>query len=355
MDLISHGDFNLAAELIEKAKNNSKTSDTTISGLAEIVEGFSQIEKQRQEGREAAYAEELKRLDKFKAGPDANDIADSNEPADVNDVNDIDLDDPNDIRLVLSVVTKAWEFANDDQKKELLADDYVKETIAKAKDKAAGFEVEGKWLEAYTNVYGWLAAIEPNNQNYLDYAEQLLDKAEIAASFEDSPCETSEDRYRGVKKEMFTLAVYALGMDYVEVPDYRQMAKKALERCKLLGEVLGNPARFFDKPADPNGANSDWFSSPDKQQLSAWLSAMAAVDDEVNALPAGFGRKEFLDVFEKTLKLNKATAQMPEEITRQSFHYRRLFGTRSSYHDGLAQAGSGIREEHDERVHRNRS
>ena len=49
------------------------------------------------------------------------------------------------------------------------------------------YERKGKWLDAYVMCYSWLAAIEPNNKAYSDYAEQLIDKAEIAGSFQDSP------------------------------------------------------------------------------------------------------------------------------------------------------------------------
>ncbi|GAI83796.1 unnamed protein product, partial [marine sediment metagenome] len=50
-------------------------------------------------------------------------------------------------------------------------------------------------------------AIDPNNEGYSDYAQQLLDKATIAVAFEDSPCETSEERFQGVREELFIRAI----------------------------------------------------------------------------------------------------------------------------------------------------
>ncbi len=318
-DLICEGRFVQASEMLEKARGESNLDDSTLSKLGALVEAYENIQQDRQASRQAAYKEQLEKLDKLKTGVNPDKVTDPNDPNyvatdDPNDTNKIDLSDPNDVRQVLSVIARAREFADDAQRKRLLSDPYVTDVIQKAIDHAAGFEARGKWVEAYTNCYGWLSAIDPNNKGYSDYADELLDKAEIAASFEDSPCESSEERYIGVKKDMFTLAVYALGMDYVELLDYRQMANKALERCKLLGEVLGNEERFGAAAADSNEPGSRWFTPPDKQQLAAWLSAITAVQDEVNAIPAGPEKKDLLNVFEKTLMLNKATAQLPEPI-----------------------------------------
>ncbi len=111
--------------------------------------------------------------------------------------------EPNDLTVVLSAIADITELANQKQKEEVLAEPYVKKVIRGAMDKAAGFEVKGKWIDAYSNCYYWLAAIDPNNQGYKKYAEKIYDKALIAASLEDSPCETRKERYEGVKKEIF--------------------------------------------------------------------------------------------------------------------------------------------------------
>ena len=100
-------------------------------------------------------------------------------------------------------------------------------------------EAQGKWLDAYIVCYSWLKAIYKDNKAYEDYAEQLLDKAEIVASFEDSPCETSSQRYAGIKKKMFTKSVNILHSNYVNIVDYQEMATEAIKRCKLLAEVMG--------------------------------------------------------------------------------------------------------------------
>ncbi|GAG48802.1 unnamed protein product, partial [marine sediment metagenome] len=226
----------------------------------------------------------------------------------------------NDVSLVLSVVARVREFADDARKEQLLDDEFVKQAIQRAVDRAAGFEMEGKWLEAYTNCYYWLGVIDPNNEAYSDYADQLLDKAQIAASFEDSPCETSKERYEGIKKEMFVRAVHALSVNYVSLIDYGEMATKAVNRCKLLAEVMGKQSVLsLDSKKESDEGEKGPVSPPDKQKLTAWLVALAAVEDEMKDAPTGFNKGNFMEVFDRVLTLNTSIAQLPEPVLIAQF------------------------------------
>jgi carboxyl-terminal processing protease len=308
-ELIYQGKFDAAGELIKSRQVGSEDTQSrspSLAGLAKIVEESRSISQRRQSAREAAYREQLAELEKFRAKIDVNDIKDANNRSDVNDVNNI--------AAVLSVITKACEFADQSQKEKLLSDAFVKRVLQKAIDKAANFEVKGKWLEAYTNCYLWLPLIDPNNKAYSDYAEQLLDKAGIAVSFQNSPCETREQRYAGVEKEMFVRAIDALSLSYVSIIDYGQMAKSAIERCKLLAEVMALPSE----------------GEPNKMQLktaevAAWSTALAALADKVGQSPTGFDKDKFIGVFEKVLTLNTTTVELPAAALIAQFAEAALF------------------------------
>jgi len=294
-ELIYQGKFDAAAELIEQS---DKTIYPQLGQLPQIVQQYKDISKQRQSARETAYQEQLAELQKLQT---------RSKPSDANDLTD--TNDVNDIVNVLSVIAKASEFANQQQKDRLLADAFVKETIQKAIDKAADFELKGKWLDSYISCYSWLKAIDPNNKAYSDYGEQLLDKAAIVASLQDSPCETREERYKGVEKNMFVWAIEVLSGHYVRrTIDYSQMAKKAIKQCQLLAEVM--PTVFTRKPQNLSSKGS--LSPPDANQLTAWSAGLAAISDQVEQSPTGLKKDEFIDVFEKTLALNKATLELPE-------------------------------------------
>jgi len=305
--LIFEGKFDAADKLVADAVPAGKQKDEYLQKLVEITVEYEAISKRRKAAKEAAYREQLDELHKLEIG-DVNDVEDPN---------NIDPNDPNDLSSVLLIISKAYEFAENAQKEQLLDDDFVKQMIQKAVDRAAEFEADGKWLEAYTNCYYWLTAIDPNNEAYSDYAEQLLEKAQIAASFEDSPCETRKERYEGIKKEMFDRAVYALSVNYVSMIDFHEMAVKGLNRCKLLAEVMAAPS--IDPNNNPYGNGNGSFTPPDKQKLMAWSAALAAVEDEMSGGVTGFNMSRFSEVFERVLKLNSSIVELPVQTLIAQF------------------------------------
>ena len=276
---IYKGDFAAARRLL--GEEDCKSAE--ISRLQLLVSEYEAIEQRRQSAREAAYTEQMAELEKLRVATDANDV--------------------NDIPKILSVITKACKFAEKAQRSELLSESFVKQTIERARARAAQFESEGKWLDAYISCYSWLQAIDedngstalspsPKGESYSDYAEQLITKANIAASLQDSPCESCEERYRGVKKEMFIRAIGALNFNYVSIIDYRQMATEAINRCKLLAEVW--------KLKTQN-------SKLKTKEFAAWSAALGAIlNNEVEKSPTGMGKEKFIDVFERVLALNSA-------------------------------------------------
>jgi len=292
---IYEGDFVGAREFLERS---DKSESTAINLLVDVISEYEATEEKRQAARKTAYEEQLAELQKLQA---------EQAETDIDDVNDVNANDVNDIVDALSVINKACEFADEAQKEQLLSDSFVKEVLQRAIDKAAEFEVAGKWLEAYTNCYRWLMAIDPKNEGYSDYADQILDKAVIAASFEDSPCETREERFRGVEKEMFIRTIIFLDLQYVSIINYNQMAKQAIERCELLGEV---------------GKLKTQNLKLKTEELAAWSASLGALLDEVKSAsgdPTEFDKLKFLEVFEKVLKLNDATVDLPRSVVIAQF------------------------------------
>ena len=308
--LIYEGQFDAADELIKQSRNDNPSQfGKAVPRLSQLVEQYKSISQERQLAQEAAYAEVLAELEKFQA------------PAEANDVNDVNATDKN--TSILSVIARTSEYANETQKKQLLADPFVKETMQKAIDKAAEYEVEGKWLEAYTNCYGWLVAIDPNNEGYSDYAQQLLDKATIAVAFEDSPCETSAERFLGVKEELFIRALNFLNSHYVSIINYNEMAAEAIQRCKLLAEVISTSSRLNeDSKNDVKGSSNILKDAWEPQKLAAWSTALTALLDEAKSSSGGLTRldkNKFLGIFDNVLKLNESTVDLPRPVLISQF------------------------------------
>jgi carboxyl-terminal processing protease len=308
--LIYEGQFDAADKLIKQSGDaDSALLDNAAPRLLRVLDQYKSINQERLSAKETAYAEALAELEKVRAPAEANDV---------NDANSVDH-----LTSVLSAIVKTREFADEEQKKQLLSDPFVKEAIQEAIDKAAKYEVEGKWLDSYTNCYAWLTAIDPNNEGYEDYADQLLDKAMIAMAFEDSPCETSTERFAGVKEELFTRAVNFLNTRYVNVIDYNAMATKAIERCKLLAEVVSTSSRLNEDSSNNKPGILDAIKGTlDSEKLSRWSQGLTRLLDEAKSSSGGLERldkNKFLDIFESVLDLNKSTIQLPQGVLIAQF------------------------------------
>ena len=320
-ELIYQGRFGAAGQLANSYLDGSRASldpntaaAKKLGQLLQIVQEYEAINQRRAEAQETAYQKQLTKLEKLQATTSA---------GDVNDVNDvIDINDVNDIIKVFSAVRMVSEFANQSQKEELLSDSFVKQVFQKAIDKASELESKGKWLDAYLNCYHWLVRIDEDNQGYSDYTDQLMEKANIVASFQDSPCETRKERFQKVKEKTFIRSIDFLKSHYVSTIDYRQMALKAINRCELLAEVMNLSFSEISKTealSSLDKSSEGVFFPPDSKKLAAWSAGLAVILDEVNNSPTGMDKKEFKSVFEKLLLLNTVTAELPRPVLIAQF------------------------------------
>lgn len=328
-DLITKGQFHEAAERVARL---SPTDDSRAGMVKEITERYEQLSQQRKTAKEAAFNTQYKALEKLRTAvdletpPKITKKSSSDDPVDTSAAKD--PNEPNDVTDVLTVVARAAEYASESQKKSLFEDPFVVKATQKAMEYSSLMESQGRWLDAYVNYYYLLGAIDPNNKAYTTHSEDLLEKAGIAASFQDNPCETCEERYEGVEKSMFDRSMEALSLHYVNNIDYALMATKAIKRCELLTEVL--TVMSTEKPESGKGLS---FKVPEPEKVTAWTVALAGLRDEVQSAtgnkvasaqpqPAAqdqnqapvpsFGREEFMKILDKVLALNSTTVQLPE-------------------------------------------
>ena len=268
---ISRGDFEGAQETL---RTSVSPYNKSLRRLRIIINEYMAVKARRKASQSNVYQAQIRKLESLRYKCLAQDV--------------------NDISKVFSIVLKISEYANKEQKRALLEDPLLIRTIQKAKAKAAEFEAKGKWLDAYTICYSKLIWIYQDNEAYSDYAEQLLKKADISASLQDSPCETCEERYAGIKKQMFINAVDILDSSYVNIIDYRRMAIKGIERCKLLAEVMSKL-----------GVDNEYKMT--NAQHAAWLEALEKIVNKINQSQTDMGKDEFVDVFNKVLAMNESS------------------------------------------------
>ncbi len=267
---IRRGDFVSAREIVRKS---DVVKSRGLRQLETIIDEYMAIEARRKASQNDAYRERKGELEKLRQ---------KGFPKDINDVS-----------KVLAVASKALEYSNKEQEQALLNDILVRKTVRRAKRIAAEFESKGKWLDAYKICYSKLEKMYKDDKKYSDYAKQLLAKADIVAFLQDSPCQSCEERYAGIEKQMFINAVDFLDAGYVNIVDYRGMTIKAVNRCKLLAEVMSNShLKMRHKIRDT--------------QYKVVQRSLEAMLDEVKQSPVAIRKDKLIDVFERVLALSES-------------------------------------------------
>lgn len=267
---IRRGDFVSARQIVRKS---DAVKSRGLRQLETIIDEYMAIEARRKASQNDAYRERKGELEELRQ---------KGFPKDINDVSE-----------VLEVASKALEYSNKEQEQALLNDILVRQTVRQAKRIAAEFESEGKWLDAYKICYSKLEKMYKDDKKCSDYAKQLLAKADILAFLQDSPCQSCEERYAGIEKQMFLNAVDFLDAGYVNIVDYRGMTIKAVNRCKLLAEVMSNShlkMRYEIRDT----------------QYKAVQRSLEAMLDEVSQSPVAIRKDKLIDVFERVLALSES-------------------------------------------------
>jgi carboxyl-terminal processing protease len=270
-DKIFMGDFESAQQILGEI---TVSDSQDLIQLRKIVNEYKIINARRKALQDKAYQMQINEIEKLRGK--------------------VLSDDVNDISKVFGVVLNILEYADKKQKQALLKDPFLIQTIQKAKAKAAELEAQGRWLDSYTICYSKLRQIYEENKAYADYAEQLLEKANIETSLKDSPCETCEERYTGIEKQMFINAVDFLDYSYVNIVNYRDMAIKAINYCGLLADAMSK----LDVHSRYKITNAQYVN---------WSGALKALLNEINQSQEDIGKDDFVNIFEQVLALNESS------------------------------------------------
>jgi len=275
---IASGNFKGAREVLD-ASDIPQSKGVVQLGM--IVAEYEAVKARRKASGSDTYAKQIDELEKLRQ---------KDQPEDVNDIGQVFL-----------TIVKASEHADENKKKTLLEEPFVKQTIEKAQRQARRYEAQGEWVNAYATCYYWLTALDEDNTEYKDHAEELIEKIKIEVSLKDNSCDTSAERHEGIKPKMFLRAVKALDFNYVSIVDYGEMAAKALKQCQLLGQVL---AKADDKLA----------YQADAQDIDKWSAGLDAIQRDLTGSFAMVTRDRFLKIFDEVLALNSITIQIPQEV-----------------------------------------
>ncbi len=276
--------------------------------LSDIVSQYKQIELARQQLQKKSFDEQLAQFEKLKTQPEMN--------------------EPN-LLEIFPVIARAYEFADEGQKKQVLSDQFVQKTIAKSRRMAVEFESKGKWLDSLLYCFSWLSVLYEDDKAISDKKKELEEKMLIAASLMDNPCETCADRYQKIKPEMFVRCLDVLEYGYVEPFYYSDMADKVFGRFRNLTDVL----RLSDS-SDSNGfVTVD--SSPEKllepvtgskitiafskDKLPEFAAGLDSLRKKYSSELPGLSKDQFIKLFGEILVLNSTTMELPEQMVIRHF------------------------------------
>ena len=190
------GDFLGAGEIIEKVGH---TADEQLIQLQMLIDEYERVTAARKTVQTDAYQEQIDKLEKLR---------DQDPPQDANDIS-----------KAFSIIVKAAKHADEEQKKALLQDPFVTKLTETAIEKARQFELRADWVQAYTHCYYWLSRLDKDNDEYKERAKLLTDKASIELSHKNDSCETCDQRYQGVRPQIFVWAVKLLDLNYGDIVD----------------------------------------------------------------------------------------------------------------------------------------
>jgi len=289
--LVYQGEFSNAAEMIAKYPCNNKQE---FAEIAAITHEYEALDKRRSEAKKESYEKKWEKLQALRWG-DSNDVNDVNEPPGV-----------------FVVATALAELAEPQQKQQIFETRIVQQAIERAKAEAVKYEAQGKWFDSYTNCWYWLGVLDKDN-------EQYKEQANILASFQDSPCETSKQRFQKVEPAMFERAIEVIDTTYVNPMfiDYSKMALKSLRRCRLLAEVVKDSYDQIQESHNGGKAEgnlAEIIYCPDSNSIKAWSESLKALQSDIEQAKEGISRERFIDIFEQVLILNSMTVSLPKSV-----------------------------------------
>ncbi len=275
---ILNGDFATAKQIL----NNADISDTKkAQSFQYLLDEYENIKNRRDSLNKEMYKKNYQEYLEIKK---------KSAPQDVNDIDEAFL-----------ALIKTIDYAEPQQKKKILQDDYVTTLTENALTLADKYEKQGKWVESYAHTYYWLNAIFEDNKKYSQKADDLLEMAAIELSIKDNSCETAEQRHEGIEPDMFVKAIKALDFHYVNVVDYEKMLEKAIKRAKLLGKVVTQTQEQLAFKAEPDD-DANWQKG---------LKKLSSPGSETFSVVT---RDKFIKIFYQVLKLNQETLKMPDEV-----------------------------------------
>jgi len=150
------------------------------------------------------------------------------------------------------------------------------EVIEQALQGARELEREGKWMEAYVQAYRHLEQLDEQNKAYQQTGERLVRQVVLTELYAPDPNQQGtpwQQRQAGASGKVFGEGLQRVVERYVEPVDFREMARKGLRNCLLVGQTPRLEQAF---PGLADGAKRQRYCTALEQLLAAAEAAPAS-------------------------------------------------------------------------------
>ncbi len=276
---IEQGRFEQAQKAIQAISPVTPESEW----LARMIDDYLNLQKELASQRQSVYQTQTRQLFEL-----------------------LERTDPNrSDKEVLDRLLKAYEYAADDtQKKELLGHQKIQSFLDGIREKSRAFYERGKLIEAMQG-YAYLQIFEPNDIFLSQVAEEAESFRIVSGGIKKSICRDIS-RFDTIRPDIFLEVVKTLDGGYVTPPDYGQMARKALLRCLMLGQVFRE-------------SNTEYMFSADSKQVDDWMLEIELLMEQYREKTTPVTREQFETTFQSVLTHNQNTLKLPPGVIVEQF------------------------------------
>ncbi|HEY3243780.1 MAG TPA: S41 family peptidase [Phycisphaerae bacterium] len=266
--LVEKGQFSSATDLISRVAD----SYPLLERAAGWLDQFRQLEQKRSELAAADYAKYVGWTQQRLAKGDTKDV-----------------------RIALNWARAALDNAGN--RRDVLDAEWMQDLRRAALDKADELYRKSEWLDAFAT-YGELSGIYEDDQDLEARKRDCLSHARLEAVYgKDNP--RWRERLQGVDPEPVRDALYWIDRRYVETADFRKLTLDGYHQMLLLAESKALHDAF--EPLQDDSLRGE-FVNRVQAQLRNIQSATR------------IGKKEAIEYFNNTLKINRQTVNLPEAL-----------------------------------------
>jgi carboxyl-terminal processing protease len=275
--LIEQGRWDEADTLLAR---QDTVSSESLARLRDVLDEYQAMQKRRDARRQQIFAEQ-------------------NEILTATFTRIVDNDPNVNYQEALKQVQNVWKDASDSQRKQFFEQEPFLKLLEHARQIAQNEYAQGQWSKASNNGVRWLLAFDPENPDSLNWETKLNEVNAILEFLKNDPCEDKHQRFASIDRETVRQIFLILQAHYVKPLDFNEMARRTLDRCEALADVLKT-------------APTDLIIQVDPEKVTRWAEQIYQCCGETAQLPAEMDIQAFEVLQDALLALNEKTMNVPK-------------------------------------------